>query len=356
MFILRREAISRSAQLIAVVVILIVAAGSLYYYYQSSTASHSPVTLTIYGSVDTTDMQTVIKDFQGNYSWITVNYVEMFPPQALTKVSSEMAANQSTADMIFETNSVVDVMKTKGFLQSYNSTQLSNYPSSYYDPGGYWATAILLPVVFSYNTQALQPSQLPTLAGLNNASWAGKMVMLDPTLGSTNTQYMLSMVPLLGNQTWTSWAQGIAQNVKPSTTSSTTGLVNSVASGQYDIGFFSYLHDIINLQHGGGNVNWFLPKLQNGSSLPLYTALESVAIVKGTPHLQAAKDFENFVLSKNGQEIIGNSAVRIPAMPGTNTPYSIEKLVPNAKVILFPTPSVSNEASQWGTIFKQWGY
>lgn len=343
-------------KLLAVVVIAILAIGSGYYYYIAYVNKPAPVTLTIYGSVDTTDMQTLIKDFQGNYSSVKVNYVEMFPPEALSKVSSELAGHQSTADMVFETNSVVDVMKSKGFLMSYNSTQLSNYPSSYYDPAGYWATAILLPVVFSYNTQALQPSQLPTLQGLDNASWAGKVVMLDPTLGSTDTQYLLSMVPLLGNQTWTTWLKGFATDVNPSTTSSTTGLADSVSSGQYQIGFFSYLHDVIDIQHGGGHINWFLPKLANGTSLPLYTALESLAIIKGTPHLKAAQEFENFALSKNGQEIIGNSAVRIPAMPGTNTPYSIEKLAPNATVILFPTPSVASQASQWGTIFKQWGY
>jgi ABC-type Fe3+ transport system substrate-binding protein len=345
----------------ALVVIIVVAAGAYYAFSvsgpgTSTSTSNVPVTLTVYGSVHTSDVQTLIREFQGNYSWITVNYVELTPPAALTRLSSELAGNKSTADVVFETNSVVNVMKTKGFLTPYNTTQRANYPSNFYDGSGYWSAAILLPVAFSYNTQALTPATLPTLAGIDNASWKGKVTILDPSLGSTGTQYLLSMVPLLGNQTWTSWVQNLQKIDSPSPTADTTALAQNVASGQFDIGVFTYMNDIIRLQHGGAHIGWFLPKLANGSSIPLYTALSSVAIVKGTPHLQAAEDFENFVLSRAGQLTIGNSAVRVPAMPGLNTPYSIETIAPGAKVVYFPTPQVSASASKWGTIFKQWGF
>jgi ABC-type Fe3+ transport system substrate-binding protein len=347
-------------KVIAIVVVVAIVVAAAYYVSLSGsgtkTTSNAPVTLTVYGSVHTTDLQTVIKNFQGNYSWITVNYVELTPPAALTRLSSELGGNKSTADVIFETNSVINVMKSKGFLASYNSTQVANYPSNFYDHGGHWATAILLPVVFSYNTQSLSPTTLPTLAQIDNSTWKGKVTILDPTLGSTGTQYLLSMVPALGNQTWTSWVQNLEKVDSPSPTSDTTALAQNVASGQYDIGVFTYLNDVVRLGNAGAHISWFLPKLSNGTSIPLYTALESVAIVKGTPHMQAAQDFENFILSKGGQQTIGDSAVRVPALPGLNTPYSIETIAPGAKVVYFPTPQVSAEASKWGTIFKQWGF
>ncbi len=360
---MRRTGVSWTAKALAAVVTVIVVAAGAYYALSvnapgtsTTSTTNAPVTLTIYGSVHTSDMQTLIREFQGNFTWITVNYVELTPPAALTKLTSELGANKSTADVVFETNSVVNVMKTKGFLTPYNTTQRTYYPSNFYDKKGYWSAAILLPVAFSYNTQALTPATVPTLAGIVNATWKGKVTMLDPTLGSTGTQYLLSMVPLLGNQTWTTWIKNLETVDSPSPTSDTTALAQNVASGQYDIGVFTYLNDVVRLSQSGAHIGWFLPKLDNGSSLPLYTALSSVAIVRGTPHMQAAEDFENFVLSRAGQLTIGNSAVRVPAMPGLNTPYSIETIAPGAKVIYFPTSQVSAEASKWGTIFKQWGY
>ncbi len=358
---MRRQGISTLPKAAAVIVVIAVVIAGGYYFYGyggsgGSSTSNAPVTLTVYGSVHTSDLQTVIKDFHGNYTWITVNYVELTPPAALTRLSSELAGNKSTADVIFETNSVINVMKSKGFLTPYNSTERSSYSTNFYDPKGYWSTAILLPVAFSYNTQAVSSSQLPTLAGIDNASWKGKVTMLDPTLGSTGTQYLLSMVPTLGNQTWTAWVKNLETNVSPSPTSDTTAIAQNVASGQYDLGVFTYVSDVVKLSNSGAHIGWFLPKLDNGTAIPLYTALESVAIVKGTPHMQAAEDFENFILSREGQLTIGNSAVRVPAMPGLNTPYSIETIAPGARVVFFPTPQVSAEAAKWGSIFKQWGF
>lgn len=381
---MRRAGASNTAKAIAVVVALVVVAAAVYAALafgpqtqtgsspsggttsQTSTSTSTqtaitlslnvPVTLTIYGTVDTTDMQTLIKDFQGNYSWIAVNYVQLTPPAALTRIKSEQAGNKSTADMVFITNSVINVMKSGGMLTSYNSSQVSNYPAGYYDPAGNWAAAILLPVVFSYNTQALSTATLPTFLGLTDPSWANKVTILNPSLGSTGTQYLLSLVPVVGNQTWTNWVAQLETNVKPSSNSDTTAIAHNVASGQFQVGVFTYLHDVIRLRSEGANINWFLPKLSNGSSIPLLTALQSVAILKGTPHMQAAQLFENFVLSKAGQLIIGNSAVRIPAMPGLSTPYSLDKVAPNANIVFFPTPAVSASASAWGTRFRALGY
>ncbi len=346
---------SRNKIIAAVVVIAILVVAGVA-YFEVYVNKPAPVTLVVYGSVDATDMSRLISDFQGNYSWISVQYTEMTPPVAYTTVTADLAGNKPTADVLFITNSIMNLMKSKGLLASYNSSQVSNYPSSYYDHSGYWSAALLLPVVFSYNTQVYNAGNLPTLAGLANQSMKGKEVILDPTLGSTGTQYFLSLAPILGNQTWTAFMHQLATNAQPSPNSDTTAIAQGVASGQYEIGDFTYLHDVLRLQSQGANIGWFLPKMANGTSIPLMTVLESLGIVKGTPNMQAAQDFENFALSRNGQEIIGNSAVRIPAMPGVTAKYTLESVAPGAKIVLFPTAQVSSEASAWGTKFKVWGF
>ena len=72
---MRRKAVGTSAKVAAIVVaIVVIAAGGYYYFYYLAAPPTQQVTLKVYGSADTQDMQTVLKDFQGNYSYITVNY------------------------------------------------------------------------------------------------------------------------------------------------------------------------------------------------------------------------------------------------------------------------------------------
>jgi len=345
--------ISNSQKIIAIVVIVVIIAAAGYAYSVSQPPSH--VNLTVYGSVTASDLQPVINDFQGNYSYITVNYVQLNPPPLYSRLTSEIAANKSTADLIFVTNVVVYQLESKGYLLSYNSSQVSNYPSQYYDPGGHWADALLLPVVFSYNTQALNKSQLPaTLNDLTNSSWKGKVIMHDITLGSTGTQYMLSLETALGNQTWTNFAKQFVANVDPTPTSQVSDVSSEVASGQYQIGMVAYLPDIVKLQGQGAPVGYFLPQ-----GVPLLIAPESLAIVKGTPHLSAAELFENYILSKPGQETLGNTQTRPPALPRITAKYTMSGMLPQSLInssIIFPTPQVAAEASAWAQTFKSWGY
>ena len=84
--------------------------------------------------------------------------------------------------------------------------------------------------------------------------------------------------------------------------------------------------------------------------------VSSVGIVKGTPHLAAAQLFEDFILSKNTQQVIGNTAVRFIAYQGLTAKYTISGVAPNEMIVFFPTAQVSAQARTFGPIFKSWGF
>ena len=79
---MRRRAVGTTARVAALVVaIVVIAGGGFYFFYYPAAPSPQQVSLTVYGSVDTQDMQPVLKDFHGNYSYIAVNYQEFTPPR-----------------------------------------------------------------------------------------------------------------------------------------------------------------------------------------------------------------------------------------------------------------------------------
>src|SRR5580704_14937933 len=96
--------VSSILKIAAIIVIVAIALGGIYAYETLQSPSH--VMLTVYGSVTASDLQPTINDFQGNYSYITVNYVQLNPPPLYSRVTSEVAARQATADLIFVTNVV----------------------------------------------------------------------------------------------------------------------------------------------------------------------------------------------------------------------------------------------------------
>lgn len=342
--------ISTGIKVIALIVVLIIAAAGIYFYVSSSQPQHQ--TIVVYGSVDAKDMQPLLSAFQGNYSYISVDYEQMIPPTLFTRVTSEVNANKSTADVVVVTQSIVYPLQRAGLLLPYNSSQLSNYPKEFHDPKGYWAAALLLPVVFCYNTNLVSKANLPkTIDEITNPVWKGKVIMHDITVGSTSTQYMLSLIPILGNSTWTNFVQSLAQNVHPALNPDIAAVAEGVARGEYSLGLVCYLHDVLRLKEQGAPIDYFLPQ-----SIPILAAPSSVAIIKTTKNLKAAEIFEDFLLSKGAQQIIGNTPVRIPAMPGVNAKYTIEKLLPNVKIVLFPTSQVASSARAWADKFKQMGF
>jgi iron(III) transport system substrate-binding protein len=331
------------------IIIIVIALGSIYYY---ESLNSRVTTLVVYGSLDTTDVQPLISSFEASHQGIKVSYIEFTPPQAYAKITTEIAASNSTADLIMMSNPITIKLQQGGYLTPYVSPESAPYPSDLKDPNGYWTAMAIVPCVFVYNTQKLSPSQLPqNLSALASPQWRGKVIMLDPTLGSVSTQYFGSLASVIGNSTLTQFIQQLETNVKPAVTPSTTAVTEDVANGQYDIGIVALLNDVLSYKSQGAPVNWFLPQ-----GVPLLAFPESVAIIRTSQHLQADKAFVDFVLSPNAQSLLGNTDFRIPALPNVNAQYSIAKLAPNVMVQYFPSVQVVNESAQLASEFRQMGY
>ncbi len=339
----------------AIVIAILVVAGGSYYAYNVLKAGSSVTPeshLVVYGSIKATDVQGVISSFGSKFPSVTVDYQEMTPPVGYTRITSEVAGNKSTADLTLFTNSITVQLVTGHYLASYNSSERSAYPANYQDSKGYWTAAALIPTVIAYNTQLLNKSTIPTtLADLSSARWKGKVIMHDVTIGSTGTQYLVSLASVVGNQTWTTFVQNLATNVHPTLTSDTTAVSASVASGQYQIGIIAYLQDVLKLKSQGAPVDWYLP-----SGVPLMTVISSAALMKVAQHPIAAKLFVDFILSATGQKALGDAVVRIPARPSAGAAYSLESVAQGQQVVFYPTDQVVAAARAWGTKFKQLGF
>ena len=113
----------------------------------------------------------------------------------------------------------------------------------------------------------------------------------------------------------------------------------------------AFLHDATKQKEQGKPIEFFSPQ-----DIPLMTTISVVAIIKDTKSPNLAQLFEDYVLSAEGQTVIGNIQVRIPARSGVDAKYTLDKLVPNAKIRIFPTPTVTSNLDQLVDGYKKMGF
>ncbi|MEM2079808.1 MAG: extracellular solute-binding protein, partial [Nitrososphaerota archaeon] len=277
---------------------------------------------------------------------------EMRPPEVYTRVTSELAANKPTADIVIISHTTGVRLAAEGRYMPYVSPESKSYPDSLKDKDGLWTAFVLLPISLVYNTKLVKQEELPrTLEELVNPKWKGKVVMHDITLGTVGTQWLVSLKSYVGESRWNEFVNGLL-NLKPVLDIAVSAVAEKVAAGEYPIGIITNLHDVVRLRLQGAPVDYFLPE-----GVPLLTSFSHIAIIKTTQNPNSAKLFVDFALSQEGQVIIGNVPVRFPARPGTPADFALEKVLkPGIKIEPYPTQEAVEKARQWADEFKKMGF
>jgi iron(III) transport system substrate-binding protein len=307
--------------------------------------------LVIYGSVDYTDIKSVLDAFQARYPFIQIVYEHMRPPEVYTRITSELSANKPTADLVLVSHTTgIRLANEKRYLP-YASPEAAGFPDIFRDKNGEWTGAVLLPIVFAYNTDKVKTPPA-SLDQLTDPQWAGKVIMHDITLGTTGTQYLVSLRDIVGEAKWNQFLEKLARNVKPVLDISVSTVAEKVASGEYHIGLITNLHDVVRLKMQGAPIDYFLP-----SEVPLLTTFSHIAIINTTKNPNSAKLFVDYILSQEGQTIIGNTPVRFPARPNIPARFTLENVVgPAVKPAIYPSDEAVAKARDWAAKFKEMGF
>lgn len=311
--------------------------------------------LLIYSSIDAQDFAPIQTAFEAKYPDLKgkITFLNMRPPEAYSRITSELQGGKPTADMIILSYTTAQQLQKDKLFMPYKSKELSGFNSALYDANGEWASALLLPVGFGYNTQLVKKDDLPKkLLELTNAKWAGKTEIHTLAGGSLGTQYVASLKEVVGDADYNAFLNGLITNVKPKPNTAVSGVSDDIAKGEVAIGISVYLHDIIRLKEQGAPVDFFLPQ-----GIPLLTVPSAIAIMTNVKSLNTAQLLEDFILSADGQKVIGNISVRFPARSGvTGVKYSAEAAVAGAQVKLFPSPEIAAKSSALAADFKKMGF
>ncbi len=248
----------------------------------------------VYGSLESATMDAVAKAFTQRYG-VGVDYWRASSSKVLDRVLTESRSGKPTFDVALTNQGPMVLMKKQGAFAKYLSPQNANFPRELKDPDNILSPTYREVIVgIIYNTRLVKPEDAPkSLEDLLSPKWRGKWVIPDPSQHFTTAEWLRSLEKLYGKD-WLSFVKQLAAT-RPILVESFIPSAQKIISGEALAGI-TYLKYVYIYGKDGAPLDYVrLPKMLAEG--------HNAAISAKPPHPNAAKLFEDFLISRVGMEI-----------------------------------------------------
>lgn len=260
----------------------------------TSTTAAKKDQLMVYTSMKEVIIGEIRDAFVKKYPNIEFDYYSAGAGKLMAKLATERQAGRIAADVLW-TSEIPDFyqLKSQGVLEKYISPEALAIVSPVKDPDGYFTPARLGTLGIAYNTNKIKTPP-KTWADLLKPEYKDGFGIANPAISGTA---MVSVAMIADNLGW-EYVQKLRAN----------GAKMGQGSGQVvDDTAIGDLKACIGVDY------ITISKIQDGATLgfayldKMLVIPSPVALLKGSPNLETAKKFVDFLLSKDGQSIIASS-------------------------------------------------
>ena len=250
----------------------------------------------MYSSMQEDQLVAIKRGFEAKYPDITMDYYFAGTGRVITKIATEHQAGQVAADVIWVGDPADYIsFKKEGILAQYSSPEAKNIDAKFIDPEGYYTGARMMNMGIGYNSALVEPENAPqSWNDLLDPKWEGQIVMTDPSSAGTTKYFVAALLasPEYGEEYFKKLrANGCELE------SGTTATHNQVAASAYQVGIMlDYVSH--NLMAQGSPIGFTYLKKD------LISIFSPIGLVKGSPNNENGKLLYDFILSKEGQEIL----------------------------------------------------
>jgi len=257
--------------------------------------------LVLYTGMETDEAHLYTQEFSRKYPFVKTEVFRSSGEKVQARFLVEHRAGVHSAD-VFQT-SVVQVyqLKNAGLLAKYVSDEAAAYAEGFRDPQGHWTAFYQIPYVIGYNTRMVAPQDAPaSYEDLLRPRWKGLI-----GLETEEYQWFYHLLQIMGRDRGLDFMRKFAaQNLQMR--KGHTLLAQLVAAGEIAIATVVYSNRVERLKASGAPIDWVRFKG------PTITAINAIAIPEKAPHPNVARLYVDFVLSKEGQNLL-RGLRRIPA-------------------------------------------
>ncbi|MFI5894654.1 ABC transporter substrate-binding protein [Actinoplanes sp. NPDC051513] len=252
-------------------------------------------TLTWYTTFADDDVQPIVAAFNKKYPDVQVKPLRLSADKIPPRVITEQRGKQYTADIVSGDSPQVAQLLQAGALQPYTPKDQSALPSGLALPEGYEGIVYVVTTVIAYNPDIVKSKGLPAPTGwedLTKPAWKGQF-SIDP--GAVN--WYDSLVNGMGHDQALDLLKRLGAN-KPVFVESHTQALTQVQAGEPAGAATAYGYKASSLKKKNAKTVEFVNDAQLPSSLTL------IDVVKNAPHPAAARLFEDWMVSQEGQQAV----------------------------------------------------
>jgi len=276
--------------------------------------------LVVYSPNSEEIVKTIIPMFE-KQTGITVELVTAGTGEIIKRIQSEKS--NPYADVMFG-GSMAGYLANEDLYEPYVSPNDEFLLEGHRNRGGFATAYISDGSVLLVNTNLVGDIKIDSYADLLNPKLKGKIASADPASSSSAFAQLTNILKAMGgdyeNEAGWNYVGDLIKNLDGKIASGSGAVHKSVADGEYVVGL-TYEDPASTYVRNGAPVKVVYPKegavfLDAGSG-----------IIKGAPHLENAKKFIDFILTKEAQDAFGSQLTNRPLRKDAQlgdymTPYS----------------------------------
>jgi iron(III) transport system substrate-binding protein len=248
--------------------------------------------LVFYSGIPIPDAQSILSALERKYPFIKTTFYRATGPALVSRIQTEQRAGSHIWDVMNSTGFEPYALLEQGYFAKHDSPERKFFPDGHKDNEGYWATMYTSPMIVSYNTRLVSPGDLPKeYLDLLQPKWKGRL-----GLDSSDFEWYANLRKIWGTEKAQKFLEGLRrQEVR--LVQGRALLTELLTGGEIAILVNNFLQNAVEAKRKGSPVEMLALD-------PVVSAAGLVGINKLAPHANAAKLFVDFVLSKEGQELI----------------------------------------------------
>lgn len=267
--------------------------------------------LIFFGSGQAETNERLIREFETKYPGIKVVYTGGFSNVFNQEVNKQLAAKDLKVDLIsLQTVQDFHEWKKRGVLLNFKHEGFDQINPAYRDPDGAFTTIQVNYMSYGYNPKLLKPEDVPKSAlDFLKPQFKGRIALTYPHDDDTT----LFLFELLSDKYGPTFVPDLLKQ-EPKFVQGHLGVSRSIASGE-SLASFDVTSSADNLKRAGQPIERAFSK---EDATPITTL--TMGIFKDAPHVNAAKLYENWLMSKDVQSRSQTYSARTDVPPPAGLP------------------------------------
>lgn len=271
--------------------------------------------LVVYASATAQQLQMYFATFNKKYPFIKTEFFRTGKQKLVGKILFEEQAKQHIADIIHTSVIETNIIKKRGGLSRYVPNESRSFPTQYKDPEGFWTSAYASGTLLGYNPRQVPRIEAPKkYEDLLNPRWKNAIA-----IDSNKIEWFAMLLKLKGR----GFMEKLAAQ-KPQVQPGNVLVLQLLAAGEFPIAAGVYEYSVEDMKQKGAPVDWI-------GLEPVITYTVAVSLPSQPPHPYSAKLFIEWLLSKEGQEVV-NQYGRVPIRDDIESKYG--KLLKQHKLLM----------------------